>query len=353
MTGIGIFVSFLAVLQYVRTPPGLAGYGFGASALTASVVYLLPGGIAGHPRRPVRRPGGRPGGWRRRRCWSAPSAVSPVSSLLAVLRGAPVGRRRRRAAHPARRSPSPTPRCPPWSCRRSARRRPGWPTRSTPSPGRWARRWAARWRSPCSPPTSTRPPACPGPRPTPWSRCVGVASSAAVGAAALGGWRGHRERRPGRPRRGRAGDGRAPASGHRCPACTDAFPAAPRRAGDGTGRSGAPRTTSRTDGQPVDGQHARPDRRTTMTGPTGSHRHPADDAGTTTRDPETRLSGNTVQRTTPTATQTATAPATPPPGRQHHRQAGRLRAHRRRPEADHRRHGQAHAEGVQPGQPDR
>jgi predicted MFS family arabinose efflux permease len=47
MTGIGIFVSFLAVLQYVRTPPGLAGYGFGASALTASLVYLLPGGVAG------------------------------------------------------------------------------------------------------------------------------------------------------------------------------------------------------------------------------------------------------------------------------------------------------------------
>jgi predicted MFS family arabinose efflux permease len=46
MTGIGIFVSFLAVLQYVRTPPELAGYGFGVSALTASVVYLLPGGVA-------------------------------------------------------------------------------------------------------------------------------------------------------------------------------------------------------------------------------------------------------------------------------------------------------------------
>jgi len=47
MTGIGIFVSFLAVLSYVRTPPEVAGYGFGVSALTASVVYLLPGGIAG------------------------------------------------------------------------------------------------------------------------------------------------------------------------------------------------------------------------------------------------------------------------------------------------------------------
>ena len=32
-----------------------------------------------------------------------------------------------------------------------------------------------------------------------------------------------------------------------------------------------------------------------MTGPTGAHRHSADDAGTTTRDPETRFSGNSVQ----------------------------------------------------------
>jgi predicted MFS family arabinose efflux permease len=47
MTGIGMFVSFLAVLQYVRTAPAEAGYGFGASALTAAVVYLLPGGVAG------------------------------------------------------------------------------------------------------------------------------------------------------------------------------------------------------------------------------------------------------------------------------------------------------------------
>jgi MFS family permease len=36
MTGVGLFVSFLAVLDFVRTPPA-AGYGFGASALTAAV----------------------------------------------------------------------------------------------------------------------------------------------------------------------------------------------------------------------------------------------------------------------------------------------------------------------------
>jgi predicted MFS family arabinose efflux permease len=47
MTGVCIFVSFLGVLQYVRTPPQVAGYGFGASALTATLIYLLPGGIAG------------------------------------------------------------------------------------------------------------------------------------------------------------------------------------------------------------------------------------------------------------------------------------------------------------------
>jgi predicted MFS family arabinose efflux permease len=47
MTGIALFASFLAVLQYVQAPPEVTGYGFGASVLEASVVYLLPGGIAG------------------------------------------------------------------------------------------------------------------------------------------------------------------------------------------------------------------------------------------------------------------------------------------------------------------
>ncbi|SNR95209.1 Major Facilitator Superfamily protein [Geodermatophilus pulveris] len=47
VTGVGLFTSFLAVLQYVQTPPGTAGYGFGASVLEAALVYLLPGGLAG------------------------------------------------------------------------------------------------------------------------------------------------------------------------------------------------------------------------------------------------------------------------------------------------------------------
>ncbi|TFV91944.1 MFS transporter [Blastococcus sp. CT_GayMR20] len=47
MTGVALFASFLAILQYVQAPPGVTGYGFGASILEASVVYLLPGGIAG------------------------------------------------------------------------------------------------------------------------------------------------------------------------------------------------------------------------------------------------------------------------------------------------------------------
>ncbi|WP_448626658.1 MFS transporter [Geodermatophilus sp. URMC 64] len=47
LTGVGIFTSFLAVLQYVQTPPEVAGYGFGAGVLEAAVVYLLPGGVAG------------------------------------------------------------------------------------------------------------------------------------------------------------------------------------------------------------------------------------------------------------------------------------------------------------------
>jgi predicted MFS family arabinose efflux permease len=46
LTGVGLFASFLVVLQYVQTPPE-AGYGFGASVLEAAVLYLLPGGVVG------------------------------------------------------------------------------------------------------------------------------------------------------------------------------------------------------------------------------------------------------------------------------------------------------------------
>nr|WP_204262245.1 MFS transporter [Blastococcus saxobsidens] len=46
MTGIALFASFLAVLEYVQSPPEVTGYGFGAGVLEAAVVYLLPGGIA-------------------------------------------------------------------------------------------------------------------------------------------------------------------------------------------------------------------------------------------------------------------------------------------------------------------
>jgi predicted MFS family arabinose efflux permease len=46
-TGVGLFVSFLVVMQYVQTPPAAAGYGFGATVLEAAVVYLLPGGVVG------------------------------------------------------------------------------------------------------------------------------------------------------------------------------------------------------------------------------------------------------------------------------------------------------------------
>lgn len=53
MVGIALFASFLAVLQYVQSPPGRAGYGFGASVLEASVVYLLPGGLLAIAASPV------------------------------------------------------------------------------------------------------------------------------------------------------------------------------------------------------------------------------------------------------------------------------------------------------------
>ncbi|WP_305783827.1 MFS transporter [Symbioplanes lichenis] len=45
--GFAMFAVFLAVSGLVQTPPALAGYGFGASVLAASLVYLLPGTAAG------------------------------------------------------------------------------------------------------------------------------------------------------------------------------------------------------------------------------------------------------------------------------------------------------------------
>jgi predicted MFS family arabinose efflux permease len=47
MTGVALFASFLAILQFVQAPSEVTGYGFGATVLEASVIYLLPGGIAG------------------------------------------------------------------------------------------------------------------------------------------------------------------------------------------------------------------------------------------------------------------------------------------------------------------
>lgn len=47
LVGAAMFVSFLACSYLVQTPPGVAGYGFGASVLEAGAVYLLPGALAG------------------------------------------------------------------------------------------------------------------------------------------------------------------------------------------------------------------------------------------------------------------------------------------------------------------
>lgn len=45
--GIGMFVNFLACSYFVQTPREIAGYGFDADVLAASVVYLLPGAVVG------------------------------------------------------------------------------------------------------------------------------------------------------------------------------------------------------------------------------------------------------------------------------------------------------------------
>ncbi|MGZ6779983.1 MAG: MFS transporter [Mycobacterium sp.] len=45
--GMGLYFAFLGLTQFVQIPHGAAGYGFGATVLQASVVYLLPGAITG------------------------------------------------------------------------------------------------------------------------------------------------------------------------------------------------------------------------------------------------------------------------------------------------------------------
>lgn len=45
--GMGLYFAFLGLTQFVQIPPETAGYGFGATVLEASVIYLLPGALTG------------------------------------------------------------------------------------------------------------------------------------------------------------------------------------------------------------------------------------------------------------------------------------------------------------------
>lgn len=45
--GMGLYFAFLGLTQFVQIDRDAAGYGFGATVLEASVVYLLPGAVAG------------------------------------------------------------------------------------------------------------------------------------------------------------------------------------------------------------------------------------------------------------------------------------------------------------------
>jgi MFS family permease len=45
--GMGLYFAFLGLTQFVQIPPEAAGYGFGATVLEASVIYLLPGAVTG------------------------------------------------------------------------------------------------------------------------------------------------------------------------------------------------------------------------------------------------------------------------------------------------------------------
>ena len=45
--GMGLYFAFLGLTQFVQVDRDVAGYGFGASVLEASVIYLLPGAVTG------------------------------------------------------------------------------------------------------------------------------------------------------------------------------------------------------------------------------------------------------------------------------------------------------------------
>ncbi len=45
--GMGLYFAFLGLTLFVQIPPETAGYGFGATVLEASVIYLLPGAVTG------------------------------------------------------------------------------------------------------------------------------------------------------------------------------------------------------------------------------------------------------------------------------------------------------------------
>ncbi|OBK73587.1 MFS transporter [Mycobacterium sp. 1274761.0] len=45
--GMGLYFAFLGLTQFVQIPSAAAGYGFGATVLEASVIYLLPGALTG------------------------------------------------------------------------------------------------------------------------------------------------------------------------------------------------------------------------------------------------------------------------------------------------------------------
>ena len=45
--GMGLYFAFLGLTQFVQIPHEAAGYGFGATVLEASVIYLLPGAVTG------------------------------------------------------------------------------------------------------------------------------------------------------------------------------------------------------------------------------------------------------------------------------------------------------------------
>ena len=149
LVGTGLYFGFLGLTQFVQMPRDITGYGFSASVLHASVVFLLPGALTGFVTatasgRFIDRFGARP--------VLVTGALAGIVgfTLLAVWAFGTVAGDRRGHRDQCLHQPGLRQHSPRWWSARPAPARPAWPPASTPSHGLSAVRWPPRWWPCCS-----------------------------------------------------------------------------------------------------------------------------------------------------------------------------------------------------------